>query len=130
MLAILILVISTGALGQFFFAYCRSLLRTYSQVEISPLAREVSGIADDTQCESAFPRIMLLVGLDPERGDDRAERFFIRLYYTWLSLPGLLGRYWPALAYWVTAEREDCAHFAAVALDRRIGTKITDLSWR
>lgn len=120
MLTALILAISAGALAQFFFAYCRSVLRMYSKVELSPLAREVSGIEDDEQRENAFPRIMMLVELDPHAGDDRAELFLIRVYYGWLAMARLACRFWPSLAYWVTAEREDCAHFAAVALDRRI----------
>jgi hypothetical protein len=123
MLATAVLFASVAAASQFFLAYCRSLLRAYSKVALSNYAKQMAGIDGEAPPEDAFPRIMQLLELAPHPRDDRGETFSIRLYYWTLYLPELIGPRWPAVAYWVTAEREDCAHFAAVALDRRLSTK-------
>lgn len=125
MLPTLILLISIGALSKFFISYCRSLLSSCSKLEVSDYAKQMTGIDGEAPREDAFPRIMQLVDLAPYPQADRSETFAIRLYYRTLFLSALAGRRWPAVRYWVTAEREDCAHFAAVALDREL-TKITN----
>ncbi len=119
MLAFLILVASVSALAQFFLAYCRSLLRMYAKVEVSEQGRRLAGLEGAGLTDDAFPRIVQLLGSHARPSDDRAEVFSIRVYYFLLRILCAFGCAWPAVRYWVTAEKEDCAHFAAVALDRR-----------
>ena len=121
MIAALILVISVAALLQFFVSYCRSLVASCSGVDLSSEARELTGIQHRSAHAEEFPRLMLLVGLCPERGDDRFEVRAIRWYYRLLSLlRAVLRRLVPSGANWAESERTACAYFAAVALDRRI----------
>jgi hypothetical protein len=128
MLATAVLLASVAAASQFFLAYCRSLLLMYSKIELSEYAKQMTGIDGEAPPEDAFPRIMQLLELAPHPRDDRGETFSIRLYYWILYMPELIGPQWPAVAYWVTAEREDCAHFAAVALDRRLSTRTCNVT--
>jgi len=121
MIAALILVISLAALLQFFVFYCRSLLAASSRVDLSHEARELTGIRHRTALAEEFPRLMLLVGLCLERGEDRFEVRAVRGYYRLLSLlRATLRRIVPSVAEWTESERKGCAYFAAVALDRRI----------
>ncbi len=127
MLAALILIISASALIQFFLAYCRSLLRMYSKIELSANVRRIVGF-DVAGPDDAFPRILRLLDCDPAPRDDRAEVLAICVYHFVLGVICAAACFWPAIAYWVTAEREDCAHFAAVALDRRIASQVGDFT--
>jgi len=127
MLAILILIVSLSALAQFWVAYTRSLLRTYAKVELSQDARRLAGFEERADGQ-AFDRIVFLLGLAPGKSDDALELFLVRVYYLTLRLLIPAGHFWPALAYWITAEHEDCAHFAAVALDRRVASGTGDIT--
>ncbi len=121
MIAALILVISLAALLQFFVSYCRSAIATCSKKELSEQAREVTGIQDHGVAGEEFQRLVQLVGLCPEPGDDRFEIRAVRNYYRLLSLVrALMRRLAPGVASWAERERAGCAYFAAVALDRRI----------
>ncbi len=121
MIAALILVISLAALLQFFVSYCRSAIAACSKKELSEQAREVTGIQDHGVAGEEFQRLVQLVGLCPEPGDDRFEIRAVRKYYRLLSLVrALMRRLAPSVASWAERERAGCAYFAAVALDRRI----------
>ena len=121
MIPALILVISMVALLQFFVSYCRSLVAASAQVDLSGDARELTGIRHRSALAEQFPRLMLLVGLCPERGDDRFEVRAVRGYYRLLSaLRAVVQRVGPGVASWIDSERKACAYFAAVELDRRI----------
>ncbi|MCI0624302.1 MAG: hypothetical protein L0387_22100 [Acidobacteria bacterium] len=121
MIPALILVISAATLLQFFVSYCRSLVASSAGADLSEDARELTGIRHRTAAAEEFPRLMLLVGLCPEHGDDRFEVRAVRGYYLLLSLArGLLRRILPGAAEWTESERRGCAYYAAVALDRRI----------
>ena len=121
MIAALILVISVAALLQFFVSYCRSLVASCSGVDLSEDARELTGIRHRAVLAQEFPRLILLVGLCPERSDDRFDVRAVRWYYRLLSLfRAVLRSPAPSVAEWAESERNACAYFAAVALDRRI----------
>lgn len=121
MIPAFILVVSTVFLVQFFVTYCRSLIAAYRQVDLSEDAREVTGIEDHIVHGDDFRRLLQLVWLCPESGDDRFEIGAVRLYYVLLNSLRAFGRpLVPAVATWAEREREGCAYFAAVALDRRI----------
>ncbi len=121
MIAALICVISLAALLQFFVSYCRSLIAAYSKVELSEHVREVTGIESQTVAGDEFERLLQLVRLCPERGDDRGGIRAVGAYYGLLNLVRVTFRsVAPGLADWVELERQHCSYFAAVALDRRI----------
>lgn len=121
MIAAAILVISVVGLAQFFVAYCRSLIAAYKQVDLSEDAREVTGIEDHLVHGDDFRRLLQLVRLCPEAGDDAFEIGAVRLYFRLLTRLRSLGAVLsPRLTHWAEQERAGCAYFAAVALDRRI----------
>lgn len=121
MIAALIAVISFAALLQFFVSYCRSVIAASSKVELSEQVREVAGLQSQPPDGEQFRRLLQLVRLCPARGDDRIELGFIGAYYRLLNaVRGLSVPIAPGLAGWAEQEREGCAYFAAVALDRRI----------
>ena len=83
--------------------------------------REVTGIADHDVAADDFDRLLQLVRLCPERGDDRSEIRAVGTYYSLLAVVNRVSRSMvPALASWTEQERQNCSYFAAVALDRRI----------
>ncbi len=121
MIATLILVISLAALLEFFVSYCRSLIAAGSRVELSEQAREVTGIQSRAVRGEEFHRLVQLVGLCPEPADERFGIRAVRAYYRLLSpLRAMFNRLVPSVALWAEHEREGCAYYAAVALDRRI----------
>lgn len=119
MISILILVLSASALSQFFLYYCRSVVATYEQVEISAASRQMAGLETERISGDAFGRILGLVKLCPAPADDRAERLAVRLYFFVVSALRLIVPV-PALSSWADSQRAACAHFAAVTLDRRV----------
>lgn len=119
MISIVILVLSASALTQFFLYYCRSVIATYEQVEISAASRQMAGLETSPIPGEAFGRILGLVKLCPAPVDDRAERLAVRLYFAAVSALRLIIPI-RALSSWADSQRSACAHFAAVTLDRRI----------
>ena len=121
MIAALILIISVAALLQFFVSYCRSVIAASRKKELSEPARELTGIASRVVRGEEFERLVQLVHLCPEPGDDSNEIRAVRGYYGLLSLLRVtFARLAPAVAVWAERERAGCAYYAAVALDRRI----------
>ncbi len=121
MIAALILAVSVAALLQFFVSYCRSVIAAYSKQELSEHGREVTGIQNRHARGEDFHRLVQLVGLCPGTRDDRNDIRAVRAYYSLLRLVGSVFRNWaPPAAFWAERERQSCAYFAAVALDRRI----------
>lgn len=82
MIPALLLLLSLATLVQFSLAFCRSLLLTYSKVELSERVREVTGLSGETVEADEFSRLMNLVFLAPEPGDDAMEIRSVTLYYT------------------------------------------------
>ncbi|MGB0036987.1 MAG: hypothetical protein WBP79_16075 [Candidatus Acidiferrales bacterium] len=121
MIAALICVISIAAFLQFFVSYCRSVLASSRKVELSARVREVTGIASQNVGAEDFARLLQLVHLCPERGDDQTEIRAVGTYYSLLHFLDRVSRPMiPGLAAWTEQERQSCSYFAAVALDRRI----------
>jgi hypothetical protein len=121
MIAALIFVISTATLLQFFVLHCRAILAHSSTIELSDRVRDLTGITNQHVGAGEFHRLLQLVRLCPERGDDRKEIRVVRAYYAFLAI---LGRAThavvPSIAAWSESEQRGCSYFAAVALDRRI----------
>lgn len=121
MIAALICAMSLAVFVQFSLWYCRSILAPSRNVELSDRVREVAGIAKQDVAPEDFNRLLQLVRLCPERGDDRSEIRAVGLYYRILAvLKDLAMVAAPRVAEWADHERRDCSYFAAVALDRRI----------
>jgi hypothetical protein len=121
MIAALILLVSVAALLQFFVSYCRSVIAACSKKELSEQAREVTGIENRLVRGDEFHRLVQLVHLCPEPGDDQNEIRAVRGYFGLLSLLRVVfNNLAPAVTKWAERERAGCAYFAAVALDRRI----------
>ncbi|MGA8142789.1 MAG: hypothetical protein WB987_02740 [Candidatus Acidiferrales bacterium] len=121
MAAAFICVISIAVFLQFFVSYCRSILAVSQKVELSERVREVSGIEARTIGAEDFPRLVQLVRLCPERGDDQTEIRAVGTYYGLLRVIKKISAFViPRIAAWTERERQNCSHFAAVALDRRI----------
>jgi hypothetical protein len=121
MIASLIFVISFAALLQFFILHCRSILAYSRRIELSDRIREVTGIANQDVAAGDFERLLQLVRLCPERGDDGKEIRVVGAYYTILNfLERITKPVIPSMAAWIQSERRGCSYFAAVALDRRI----------
>ncbi|MCL6480106.1 MAG: hypothetical protein K6U02_00110 [Firmicutes bacterium] len=120
MIAVLILLVSLLAFVQFFLSYCRALVATYRKWELSEEVRKLTGIHDAEVQAEALPRLRQLVQLCPE-SDDKLELRSVNTYFGLLNLFRLtLGRFLPPLHAWLEKERQGCAYFMAVALDRRI----------
>jgi hypothetical protein len=121
MIAAMILVVSLAFFFQFFVVYCRSLIAAYNEAELSPDAREVTGIEDHIVNGDDFRRMVQLVRICPDLADDGRELRAVSLYYRMVSgLRRLLHTLAPNFAEWLERERQSCVYFAAVALDRRI----------
>ena len=121
MMAALICVVSLAVFLQFFVWYCRSILAPSRKVVLSDRVREVTGIAENEVAADDFHRVLQLVRLCPERGDDSSEIRAVGTYYSLLAgLKRMTRSLAPSLAEWAEQERVSCSYFAAVALDRRI----------
>lgn len=121
MIPALLLVVSVAALVQFTLAFCRSLLLTYDKVELSERVREVTGLNSGTVEAGEFARLMNLVHLALDPGDDAMEIRSVSAYQTLvLMVRWMLLHTWAAGRKWCENELQRCAHFAAVTLDRRL----------
>jgi hypothetical protein len=121
MIALLICVGSIAAFAQLLNAYCRSILASTRRIEISDRVREVAGFSSDQIGAGDFGRLLQLVHLCPERGDDHGEIRAVGAYYALLrGVQRVASSLVPRIAAWATRECERCSYFAAVALDRRI----------
>jgi hypothetical protein len=121
MIAALIFVVSLAALLQFFVLHCRSMLAYSRGIQLSEHIREVAGMTGQDVAAGDFDRLVQLVRLCPERGDDRKQIRVVGLYYLLLNIVERITRHvTPGVTQWVENERRGCSYFAAVALDRRI----------
>ena len=121
MIAAFVCVMSIAAFLELLVSYCRSILASSSKVELSARVREVAGIASHPLAADDFARLLQLVRLCPERGDDQTEIRAVGTYYGLLRVLGRAARpLIPGIATWTEQERQSCSYFAAVALDRRI----------
>jgi len=121
MIPALIFVIAVAGFLQFFVSYCRSLIAAYERVDLSEQAREVTGINSRHVNGQDFARLLQLVRMCPEPGDDSREIGAVRTYFRLLSMArAAFHRIAPSLEQRMDRELESCAYFAAVALDRRI----------
>ena len=121
MIAILIFVISALTLLQFFVSYSHSLIAESRGYELSQQGREISGATGHSIRGDQFRRLVQLIALCPEPGNDTGRVRAVSTYYRMLGLVRtLFGWIEPAVPRWIESERGGCAYLAAVMLDRRI----------
>src|ERR1700683_4685977 len=92
MIAALICVVSAAIFLQFFVSYCRSILASSRNIALSDRVREVTGIADQEVGADDFNRLLQLVRLCPERGDDQSEIRAVGTYYGLLAMLNRVSR--------------------------------------
>jgi hypothetical protein len=121
MIAALILALSSVALLQFFISYCRSIIAASTARPLSEQVWEVTGIRDGKLRGEEFERLLQLTSLCPDSGTDQTAITAVRAYFRMVSfMQSALRGVTPGIVSWTEAELSGCAHFAAVALDRRI----------
>ncbi len=121
MLAALILFVSIATLIQLFFSYTRALIASSRKLGLSEPVRELTGFISGAVQGDEFGRLLQLVQLCPDPRDDRMRIRAVRLYYGLLNMVQAVARsVAPRVASWAESERDGCAYFAALALDRRI----------
>jgi hypothetical protein len=121
MISLLAVFTAVLTLPLLFVAYCRSLLASFSAVELSEHGRSVTGIQDRLAPAYEFARLRALASLCPARGNDesllRAVSTYFHLLTAFEFLTSPLSR---SLASRAERERGLCSYFVAVTLDRRI----------
>lgn len=123
MIPALIFAFSCGTLGQFFMSYCRSLLLSYAQIELSSATREVIGMEPSEIRGDHFRRLLSLVRLAPNPGDDKWDLRAVRIYYAAVRMAALIASpIGPAMHNWAEKQANLCAYFAAAVLERRIAS--------
>ena len=116
-------VFSVGALVEFALSYCRTLLLSSSELEISKRALEVTGLATGNYTPSDFGRVMQLIRFAPQMQDDAAQMRAISVYYRLTRVASaLVSPLSREASTWLDRELSRCTHFAVLALDRRIAT--------
>jgi hypothetical protein len=117
----LILIFSLVAMLQFFLSYCRSVIAGSVACPLSEQVREVTGIKGHEIRGEEFIRLLQLASLCPASGTDHTPITAIRAYFRMVTFARtILRRAIPGVVSWTESELSKCAHFAAVALDRRI----------
>jgi hypothetical protein len=120
-IAVLICMVSLSLMLQFFVSYCRSVIATGRTIELSEQVRDIANLRESKLRGDEFQRLVQLLRLCPGRGDDDGNLRAVGIYYSLLhGLRALFQPLAPAIARWAETERENCSHFAAIALDRRI----------
>ena len=121
MIAALICVISFCALLQFGFSSSRSVVAASRELALSDQVRRAAGIQGAQIDGGEFARLLQLANLCPVQGADSLQIAMVRAYHGVLHFLEIAARALvPNATKWIEEERQNCAHFVAVALDRRI----------
>jgi hypothetical protein len=117
MLSLLILVLSTVALGQFGVYYWRALVVTAATQPLSDRVRAAAQLATDKSGAPDFSAVLSLHKLSPGLGDQGSGLTLIRSYH---GIVNALGRMVPRLSGWANGEKAICARYATAMLDSRL----------
>ena len=123
MIAALIFVVSVAAFLQFFISYCHALLASAGAVEISGPLRDLARSTGSAAAGVDVERVMGLARLCPDLGHKADPAGAINVYFRLLCFTERFAR--PTMPFatgWIEAECKSWAHFAAIALDRRISS--------
>jgi len=125
MIPSIIFVLSLGALGQFAFSYCRTLLITYGKLPISERVQEIAGATADGFAGSDFDHLLQLLRFAPDVKADKAQMRAVTAYFRLTRLASkLVSPLSREASQWFQAELSRCTYFAAVSLDRRLATTV------
>jgi hypothetical protein len=98
-----------------------SRLCLLARVELSGRVEQMTGLTMDTIEPSEFDRLMVLVRVAPDPGDNATEITAINLYYRAMKLAKAVTSLLPGQASnWCRSQLGRCSYFAAVTLDRRL----------
>jgi hypothetical protein len=121
MIAALICVFSFCALLQFGFSCSTSVVAASRELALSDQVRRAAGIKGGQIDGGEFARLLQLARLCPVQGADYLPIAMVRAYHGVLRGLEIAARgVVPRATEWIEQERQNCAYFVAVALDRRI----------
>jgi hypothetical protein len=121
MIAVLIFLFSVAALLQFFVFYYRALIAESRAQEISLETRELCGLPAHGLAGDKFQRLLKLIALCAETGEDGYKVLAICAYFRLLEFARHSTQLAiPFVAPWIDEERDGCTHAVALFLDRRI----------
>lgn len=102
---------------------CRTMLASAGRVDLSERVAALLGSHESELGAEDFGRVLQFVRLCPEHGADREGIRAIAVYYRIVELGArLIGKASPGWNAWSERELGQCAHFAAVVLDRSISS--------
>jgi hypothetical protein len=115
--------VSMMALLPLYVSSCRSILAAAERMPLSERVTALLGTDDAELTAGDFDRVLQLVRLCPEHGDDRGGIRAITVYQRAIELgAAFFGRFSPRVGAWSDVQRRQCAHFAAIVLDRSISS--------
>ncbi|HEV2288608.1 MAG TPA: hypothetical protein VGR81_06605 [Candidatus Acidoferrales bacterium] len=121
MIPVAILMLSGMALVQFFMSYARSILASYAMAEIAPATMNLVGAQASEIRGQEFHRLLNLVRLAPNPGDDKWDLRIVRSYFSVVNvIGGLACLFASSVCQWRERESDLCSKFALAVLDRRI----------
>ena len=118
MVAVILLVISTVALGQFALYYSRAVMAgVASSQPVSDRLRLAAGIEATSIGPTDFNAVLSVNEMAPGLHGPCGPMRLVRTYY---ALVAGLGRVLPALAAWSEQEMTLCSRYVAVLVDQRL----------
>jgi hypothetical protein len=127
MFATMLFAIAIVALFQFAIYYWRAVLTGVAAQPISHQVLDAMQLTEPRLCGDDFERLASLHELTPELQTGDSGLGFIRAYYLAVRKAAeLFGKASPALFNWSEHERELCARYAAVQIDRRLQANLAE----
>lgn len=121
MLAVLILVFSIAALGQFAVFYARAVLASVAAQPLTGYVQQIEGFPNRPLQPADFPQLVQLQRICPQVGPEARSLRAARAYFRVLdAVKSVINGFVPTLHGWAEREQTLCAQFAAVLLDQRL----------
>ncbi len=121
MFSMILLVVSTAALLQFALYYRSAVLLGVAAQPVSQRAIAAAGIERGSVSANDFAALAGIHHMVPELERGTGGLGLVQHYYNSLAfMAEKAGERFPALANWNRRERELCARYAAVLIDRRM----------
>lgn len=117
MVAVILLVISTVALGQFALYYSRAVMAGVASLPVSDRLRLAAGIEATSIGPTDFNAVLSVNEMAPGLHGPCGPMRLVRTYY---AVVAGLGRVVPALAAWSEQEMTLCSRYVAVLVDQRL----------
>ena len=117
MIAVMIVVISVVAMGQFALFYWRAIVTGVASQPVSDRVRVAAGVSGSSVGSVDFQAMLNLHQLTPEFSDASGGVRAIRVYYRVLEK---LGRVAPVLGAWTGHEMTLCSRYVAALVDQRL----------